>query len=81
MCKNVAEALTKEYANVKEGVETVMGGVILDYEAKRILNQGIERGIEQERSNAIKRVTENYMKADPSLTREEAEERAKAILA
>lgn len=33
------------YSNVKEAVENVMGGKILDHEAKDILNQGITRGL------------------------------------
>lgn len=36
MCDKVAQSLTNKYDNVKEGVDSVMGGEILDYEAKRI---------------------------------------------
>jgi hypothetical protein len=36
MCDKVAEALSNKYRNVQKGVETVMGGQVLDYEAKRI---------------------------------------------
>lgn len=39
MCEKVAQALTVNYNNVKEGVDIVMGGKILDYEAKRIRNE------------------------------------------
>lgn len=42
---------------------------------------GIQLGIQKEKTDAVARVTENYMKMDPSLTREEAEARVKAILA
>ena len=35
----VAQSLTNKYDNVKEGVDSVMGGEILDYEAKRIRNE------------------------------------------
>ena len=38
MCEKVAQALTDNYDNVKEGVSIVMGGQVLDYEAKRIRN-------------------------------------------
>lgn len=39
MCDKVAQSLTNKYNNVKEGVDSVMGGEILDYEAKRIRNE------------------------------------------
>ena len=35
--------LAKKYENVKEGVKSVMGGQVLEYDAKTILNQGIEQ--------------------------------------
>lgn len=38
MCEKVAQALTVNYKKVKEGVGVVMGGQVLDYEAKRIRN-------------------------------------------
>ena len=40
MTKEVTRHLASKYKNVKEGVESIMGGKILDYEAKDILNQG-----------------------------------------
>ena len=39
MCRKVEQALSANYNNVKEGVDIVMGGKILDYEAKRIKNE------------------------------------------
>ncbi|MCI8410013.1 MAG: hypothetical protein HFJ09_12210, partial [Lachnospiraceae bacterium] len=42
MSNNVLENLAKKYENVKEGVKDVMGGQVLDYEAKRIRNESIE---------------------------------------
>lgn len=38
--KKVLEHLAKKYSNVKEEVGAIMGGKILDYEAKDILNAG-----------------------------------------
>ena len=35
------------YQAVKEGVTSIMGGQILDYEAKDILHKGIQQGIRQ----------------------------------
>ena len=44
------------------------------------IEQGMQQGIQQEKMDALERVTRNYMKQDPTLTREEAEEKARAIL-
>ena len=44
MSKKVLEALTVKYAKVQEGVGKIMGGKILNYEAKDILNKGREEG-------------------------------------
>ncbi|MBQ8802301.1 MAG: hypothetical protein IJZ53_01520 [Tyzzerella sp.] len=46
MSKKVLEHLAKKYSNVIEGVGAIMGGKILDYEAKDILNQGRAEGQE-----------------------------------
>ena len=43
MSGKVVTNLARKYENVKEGVKAVMGGQILEYEAKTILNQGIEQ--------------------------------------
>ena len=45
MSLKVLEHLAKNYKEIQKGVKSVMGGKILDYEAKRILNRGIEQGI------------------------------------
>lgn len=44
MSKKVLEHLAKKYSNVKEEVGAIMGGKILDYPAKDILNQGRAEG-------------------------------------
>lgn len=44
MSKKVLDALTEKYSKVQEGVGKIMGGKILDYEAKDILNQGRAEG-------------------------------------
>ena len=36
-----------KYNSVREGVKSVMGGKILEYEAKAIKNEGVEEGIEK----------------------------------
>ena len=51
MSKKVLDALTVKYSKVQEGVGKIMGGKILDYEAKRIRNE--ERvNTERERKRA-----------------------------
>lgn len=49
MTGRVAESIAAKYANVREGVKSVMGGKILEYEAKTILRKGIEAGREEGR--------------------------------
>ena len=44
MSNKVLQHLALEYENVREGVKKVMGGRILQYEAKDILNQGRDEG-------------------------------------
>ena len=44
MSKKVLDALTVKYSRVQEGVGKIMGGKILDYEAKDILNRGRAEG-------------------------------------
>lgn len=40
MSNKVLGHIAQKYENVKEGVKSVMGGKVLDYEAKRIKNEG-----------------------------------------
>ena len=43
----VIGGLTKKYSNIQEGVLKVMGGKVIDYEAKEIFNQGKSEGLSQ----------------------------------
>jgi len=47
MSNKVLEHIAQKYNKVKEGVKCVMGGKILEYEAKTILKRGIEQGMEK----------------------------------
>ena len=47
MSNKVLVHIARKYENVMEGVKQVMGGRVLDYEAKRIKNEGIEEGIKE----------------------------------
>ncbi len=53
MTGRVTEGIAAKYANVREGVKSVMGGKILEYEAKTILRRGIEEGRERGRQEGI----------------------------
>ena len=58
MSKKVLEHLTTKYSKVKEGVGTIMGGKILDYPAKDILNRGRAEGRAEEKAVLIKKKLE-----------------------
>lgn len=47
MSNKVLEHIAIKYKSVKKGVKTVMGGRVLEYEAKTIKKEGIKEGIEQ----------------------------------
>ncbi len=47
MLNKVLEHIAVKYSSVREGVKAVMGGKILEYEAKTIKKEGIKEGVEQ----------------------------------
>lgn len=47
MSNKVLEHIAAKYDSVKEGVKAIMGGKVLDYEAKTIKKEGLKEGIEQ----------------------------------
>ena len=49
MTKKVIDSIAKKYENVREGVKQVVGGKILEYEAKDILRRGMQEGLSQGR--------------------------------
>ena len=49
----VLDAIAAKYENIKKEVDVIMGGEVLDYPAKRILNQGRKEGMELGRSEGI----------------------------
>ena len=54
MSKKVLEHLADKYENVKKGVGLVMGGRILDYEAKTIKNEGLREGRNEGRNECLR---------------------------
>ncbi len=62
MSNKVLEHIARKYENVREGVKSVMGGRVLDYEAKRIKNEGkLEGRLEGNLAND-EMITDLYMK-------------------
>jgi hypothetical protein len=47
MTEKVINSIALNFQNIKKEVSEVMGGQVLEYEAKNILNQGISQGISQ----------------------------------
>ncbi|SFL49904.1 hypothetical protein SAMN05216390_1362 [Lachnospiraceae bacterium KH1T2] len=54
MCDKVAEALTLTHSNVQKGVMEIMGGQVLDYEAKRIAMAAAEKATKRNNIEAVK---------------------------
>ena len=53
MCNKVVDNLAANYDKVREGVKEIMGGKLLDYEAKRIKVESYEKGISQGRQQIL----------------------------
>ena len=49
MSNKVIEQIALKYAKVRKEVTSVMGGKILEYEAKTILQRGIQEGLQEGR--------------------------------
>ena len=67
MSNKVLEHIAAKYNSVREGVKAIMGGKVLEYEAKTIRREGIEQGIEQgedKLSRLIAKLMENERSQD-----------------
>lgn len=47
LSNDVIKEITQKFENIKKGVGDIMGGALLETEARSILNQGISQGISQ----------------------------------
>ncbi len=47
LSKKVVDNIARKYNNITEGVDHIMGGKVIETEAKKIYNRGIEQGLEQ----------------------------------
>ena len=63
MSSKVAEALAFKFSNIKKGVDDVMGGQVLDYEAKRIAREAAEKAAEKARIEVEKKAKIEVEKA------------------
>lgn len=52
MSNKVLQSIAEKYEEVQKGVKKIMGGNVLDYEAKKILNKGIATGIAKGKTEA-----------------------------
>ena len=62
MTKEVTRHLAEHFTNVKEGVESIMSGQILNYEAKNIRNKAIAEGRAEGRAESLTQVVINMLK-------------------
>ncbi len=53
MINHVMSLIAEKYQNVREGAEFIMRGKILEYEAKTILNKGIQIGFDKGRAEGF----------------------------
>ena len=53
LSSDVIKEIAQKYENVQKGVGDIMGGALIETEARSILNQGIKQGIKQGKSQGI----------------------------
>lgn len=77
MSNRVLEHIAQKYKNVREGVKSVMGGKVLDHEAKRIKNEGIRMGkLEGKLEMLFDLVNDNLLTIKDAASRAELTEEA-----
>jgi hypothetical protein len=59
MTKKVIVNIASKYANVQKGVTAVMGGKVLEHEAKTILKNGIQQGVQQGKLSDIRNLMDS----------------------
>ena len=62
MINHVMALIAQKYENVRRGVEPIMGGKIIEYEAKTIVNKGIEQGIAKGRLESAISTLNRYIR-------------------
>ena len=75
MTKKVIDSIAKKYENVREGVKQVVGGKILEYEAKDILRRGISQGRQEGELNiCIRLIQDGLLKVEDAARKLNMEE-------
>jgi hypothetical protein len=74
MSNHVMALIAQKYENVRRGVEPIMGGKIIEYEAKTILNQGIEKGRLESAINTLNRYIRRKLPIDAQVLADIAED-------
>ena len=76
MSNHVMALIAQKYANVRKGVEPIMGGKIIEYEAKTIRNKALQEGVEQ----GIEKGRDEGRNEERQKAMAETEERAKDMI-
>ena len=75
MTKKVVESIARNHEAVKEGVKQVVGGKILEYEAKDILRRGISQGRQEgELDMCIRLIQDGLLKVEDAARKLNMEE-------
>ena len=70
MSWRVLENIARDYENVKKGVKSIMGGKVLDYEAKRIKTEGRREGKKEGKLEAlVELVRDNILSVQEAASR------------
>ena len=67
MSNKVLENIARKYDSVRKGVKAVMGGKVLEYEAKTIREKGIEEGIEKGMEKGVEKGIEKGIRGTVSI--------------
>ena len=62
MSNHVMALIAQKYQNVRKGVEPIMGGKIIEYEAKTIRNTALKEGIEKGRLESAISTLNRYIR-------------------
>lgn len=77
MAEIVVMSLAKKYENIRKGVVSIMGGEVLDYEAKRIkdkaLAEGIALGRAEGRAEVLSEILSEYIEWLKEMGKKETE--------
>ena len=74
MSNHVMALIAQKYENVRRGVEPIMGGKIIEYEAKTILNKGIEKGRLESAISTLNRYIRRKLPIDAQVLADIAED-------